>query len=140
MLLPRANYIRKELRMVMDIQIAGIWCLAAKINGASPLLIDNIGCTVYTTDIPDELVRENDMAYKATKVTISLPREILSMADEVAAEKKISRSKVIYQCLLDMANARKRTKMIEGYRALAKDHLEFAKLSTDLANEVLDKE
>lgn len=77
------------------------------------------------------------MATHVEKLTISLPRDLLYMTDEIAAERRISRSKVISQCLEEMAEKRLQLKMAEGYRALAKDNLEFANSTIDLTNEVL---
>jgi metal-responsive CopG/Arc/MetJ family transcriptional regulator len=78
------------------------------------------------------------MASQVAKLTISLPRDLLAITDEIAAEKKISRSKVVHMCLRDLAARRLQEKMIEGYQALAKDNLKFAKQAMDIALEVID--
>ena len=57
--------------------------------------------------------------------------------DEVAHEKKISRSRVISLCLQDLAERRLHQKMEEGYRVMAKENLKFARQTVDLAHEVL---
>jgi len=77
------------------------------------------------------------MATRVVKLTISLPRDLLSIADEIAFEKGISRSKVVYMCLQDLAERRLHRKMAEGYKALAKDNLRFAKRAINIAHEVL---
>jgi len=77
------------------------------------------------------------MATGAVKVTISVPHDLVAVADEVAYEKKVSRSKVIASCLQDLAAERLHKKMAEGYKALAKGNLRFAEQTIDLANEVL---
>jgi len=77
------------------------------------------------------------MTGQVAKLTISLPRDLLATADEIAAEKRISRSKLVYMCLQDMADRRLQLKMAEGYRALAKDNLKFANQAIDIACEVL---
>jgi len=79
------------------------------------------------------------MGTHVAKLTISLPRDLLSVADEIAAEKGISRSKVVYMCLRDMADRRLQMKMAEGYKALAKDNSRFAELATNVVHEVLDE-
>jgi len=79
----------------------------------------------------------DSMTGEAVKVTISVPRHLAAVADEVASEKKISRSKVISLCLQDLAAERLHRKMEEGYKALAEDNLRFAEQSVDLAGEVL---
>jgi len=77
------------------------------------------------------------MTSQVAKLTISLPRDLLSTTDEIAAEKRISRSKLIYMCLQDMADQRLQLKMAEGYRALAKDNLKFANQAINIAYKVL---
>jgi len=77
------------------------------------------------------------MATGAVKLTISLPHNLIAVTDEVASERKISRSRVISLCLQDLAQKRLRQKMEEGYRAMAKENLKFARQTIDLAHEVL---
>jgi metal-responsive CopG/Arc/MetJ family transcriptional regulator len=77
------------------------------------------------------------MAARAVKVTISVPHDLIVVADEVAYEKKVSRSKVIASCLQDLAAERLHKKMAEGYKALAKENLRFAEGAVDLAKEVM---
>jgi len=76
------------------------------------------------------------MTGKVAKFTISLPRDLLSATDEIAAERKISRSKVIHMCLQDLAKQRLEQKMAEGYKALAKDNLKFADRASHIAGEM----
>jgi metal-responsive CopG/Arc/MetJ family transcriptional regulator len=77
------------------------------------------------------------MATRAEKLTISLPGDILKLADEIAAEKKISRSKLVYLCLRELAEKRVQLKMAEGYRALAGDSRDFADQAIHAASEVI---
>ncbi len=77
------------------------------------------------------------MAIEAVKLTISLPRNLITVTDEVAHEKKVSRSRVISLCLQDLAERRLRQKMEEGYSVMAKKNLKFARQTVDLAYEVL---
>lgn len=77
------------------------------------------------------------MAKRAVKVTVSLPHNLVAVADEVASEKNISRSRVISSCLQDLAAERLRRRMADGYRALAKDNLRFAEQAVVSAQEVL---
>jgi len=79
------------------------------------------------------------MATQVEKVTISLPRNLLLFADEVASERKVSRSKVVSSCLQEFADRRLLEQMEEGYKAMAKENQEFATLAMDLASEVLPK-
>ena len=79
------------------------------------------------------------MATGAVKVTISLPHNLVAIADEVAHEKNVSRSKVISFCLQNLAAERLQQEMAEGYRAVAKENLRFAERAVDSANEVLSR-
>lgn len=74
---------------------------------------------------------------KTAKMTVSLPRELISVADQVARERKTSRSKVISDCLKDLAEKKRTAEMIEGYRAMAKQQKELADLAFKTASEVL---
>jgi metal-responsive CopG/Arc/MetJ family transcriptional regulator len=77
------------------------------------------------------------MASGAVKLTISLPHNLIKIADEIAREKKISRSRVVSLCLQELADRRLQEKMAEGYKILAREHAEFAEASLPLAHEVL---
>ena len=77
------------------------------------------------------------MATQVDKLTISLPRNLIRFADEVASERKVSRSKVVSSCLQEFADRRLLEQMEEGYKAMAKENQQFATLAMDLASEVL---
>jgi metal-responsive CopG/Arc/MetJ family transcriptional regulator len=77
------------------------------------------------------------MAIQAKKLTISIPRNLLVITDEIAKEKKISRSKLVSSCLQEMAERHLQERMAEGYKKMAKEHLAFAKKSLPLVNEIL---
>ena len=79
------------------------------------------------------------MATQVEKLTISLPRDLILFADELASEMQVSRSKVISSCLRELADKRLREQMEEGYRAMAQEHRQFANLVANLAPEVLPK-
>jgi len=66
------------------------------------------------------------MTTRAVKLTISLPRNLISLTDEIAQERKVSRSKVISSCLQEMAEKRKLAEMEEGYKAMAKENRRLA--------------
>ena len=65
---------------------------------------------------------------RTAKLTISLPEELISFADEIA-KKKISRSKVFSSCLREFAERHKIVEMAEGYKAMAKEQKQFAVMS-----------
>jgi metal-responsive CopG/Arc/MetJ family transcriptional regulator len=71
------------------------------------------------------------MSDKSEKLTISVPKNLLAVADRMAAEMNISRSGVISLCLQEMADRRKENAMKEGYLAMAEQHHKFADITTD---------
>ena len=77
------------------------------------------------------------MVTKMGRLTASVPQDIIKGTDEIAAATKTSRSKIITNCLQEMINSRKQQLLREGYKAMAKEHSDFAKLSEDAAKEVL---
>ena len=74
---------------------------------------------------------------QVAKVTISLPRDMISFADKVANERKISRSKAISSCLQEVAEQRRLAELEEGYKAMAKENREFAKMAFELQRRVV---
>ena len=77
------------------------------------------------------------MAVGAVKLTISISRSLVAVADEVAAEQGTSRSRVVAACLQELAEKRLQRKMEAGYKALAKNNLRFAGGSLAVAREVI---
>ena len=61
------------------------------------------------------------MTIQVVKVTVSVPSELVKMADKVAKERKTSRSKVVASCLEELAKKRLEAEMEAGYRAMARD-------------------
>jgi metal-responsive CopG/Arc/MetJ family transcriptional regulator len=80
------------------------------------------------------------MAMQVEKLTISLPRDLVQLADAIAKERKISRSKLVASCIKEMADKRLEERMIEGYKATAKTNLEFAESSVPVVREVIKKD
>jgi len=77
------------------------------------------------------------MVTQMAKLTISLPKSLISFADEVASEENISRSKVVSNCLRELAQKRKVELMEEGYEAMAKENRDFAKMAFELQRRVV---
>ena len=77
------------------------------------------------------------MTIRVEKVTISLPKSLVSFADEVASEQNISRSKVVSNCLKEFAQKRTIELMEEGYKAMAKENKEFAEMAFELQRRVI---
>ena len=72
-----------------------------------------------------------------TKVTISLPQDLLTAVDNIAKERGAPRSSVITEILEDEVEKIEEKSMIEGYIALAGENKAFADDSLPLAREVL---
>ena len=74
---------------------------------------------------------------KTAKLTISLPEELISFADEIANKKKTSRSKVISTSLRMTAENYRVAEMVEGYEAMAKEDKQLADLASKIEHEVI---
>ena len=74
---------------------------------------------------------------QVAKLTISVPRSLILFADQVANEKRISRSKVISSCLQEFAEQRKLAELEEGYKVMAEEQRQFAAVALALAHEVV---
>ena len=73
----------------------------------------------------------------SAKVSISLPRQLLAFADQLAEETSKSRSEVVAGLLRKEEEARIEALMIEGYRAMAEENLREAEESMHAASEVI---
>jgi metal-responsive CopG/Arc/MetJ family transcriptional regulator len=74
---------------------------------------------------------------KTAKLTISLPQELVALADRIAKENKISRSRVVSVCLQEMAEKQKALNMAEGYKKLARSQKQFVGMASQTVSEVL---
>ena len=79
------------------------------------------------------------MTKQATKLTVSVPADLITIADELAKEKNISRSKLVAMCLEELAEKHLRGEMAEGYKAMAKEQQQIARLTLDLQKEIVSK-
>ena len=77
------------------------------------------------------------MTTQLERITLSLPRDAVQFADNLAKETNTSRSKVVSSCLREMAEKRLREQMAEGYKTMAEEHRQFAGEAINLAHEVL---
>jgi len=77
------------------------------------------------------------MTTQVEKLTISLPRNLISFTDKIAKEMKISRSKVVSSCLRELAEKRLREEMEEGYKAIAEENKQFANMAFELQRRVV---
>jgi len=72
---------------------------------------------------------------ESAKLTISLPRNLISFADMLAKEGNTSRSGAIAIVLQELAEERERAAMIEGYKAMAAENSRLAEESLPVALE-----
>ncbi|MBT4511524.1 MAG: hypothetical protein HOC20_04855 [Chloroflexi bacterium] len=78
------------------------------------------------------------MTTQMEKISISLPKELVAVADEVAKEEyDNNRSKLFAAHLRQLARERLQAEMEEGYMVMAEEHRKFAELSSDIAHEVI---
>ena len=77
------------------------------------------------------------MTGRVEKLTISVPKNLIEVADRMAREKKISRSKIVSECLEEVAEKWLRAEMEAGYKALANENLQFACDSMRVVNAIL---
>ena len=69
-------------------------------------------------------------------ITVSIPKRLVAVAEEIAKETNTSRSKVISQCLETLERSRKEELMIRYYETMAKEHDEFAKKSVKVIQKI----
>ena len=72
-----------------------------------------------------------------SKVTISLPKELLKLADRIASERKISRSRVIAELLENEEKARTAALMEQGYREMAEENVRLAEEAFQMNSELM---
>ena len=70
------------------------------------------------------------------KLTVSVPKDLILLADKVAKEKNISRSKVVAHCLRELERSQKHSDMAEGYQALSGENLAVARMAEHAVREV----
>ena len=67
------------------------------------------------------------MSNQSTKLTVSVPNDLLLLTDQIARQKKLSRSKLVTKCLQQLADEHLRAQMEEGYRAMVNENLDIAR-------------
>ena len=75
------------------------------------------------------------MTTQVMRLSFSISKNIVNEMDEIAHARKLSRSKLISMCLEEMLEKEKRKLLIEGYKAMAKENTDFAKLTFTLQSE-----
>jgi len=79
------------------------------------------------------------MPSQVMNITVSIPRNLVILADKVAKEKRVSRSSLVAACLKELADQQLRKQLEEGYAAMAEEHTRFANMAIDSVHEVLPK-
>ncbi len=74
---------------------------------------------------------------KFSKITISLPRSLLDLADRLARERSSSRSGVIAELLKKEEEVRMQALMAEGYQQLGEENRLEAEEALNLTSEVV---
>ena len=74
---------------------------------------------------------------RTAKLTISLPEELISFANEIAKKKKVSRSKVISASLRMTAENYRVAEMAEGYKTMAREQKQMATIASEIEHEVI---
>jgi metal-responsive CopG/Arc/MetJ family transcriptional regulator len=77
------------------------------------------------------------MADQMVRLSASVPKHIVEETDEIASARKVSRSQLISECLTEMIQKKKEQLLAEGYKAMAKQHGEFASLTENNTREVM---
>lgn len=72
------------------------------------------------------------MDARGEKLSVSIPKNLVAVVDEIAAEMRISRSGAISLCIQEMADMRKENAMKEGYLAMAEQHRKYFEATASL--------
>ena len=70
-------------------------------------------------------------------ISITVEPNLIAVVDEIRKETNTTRSGVISQCLEELAQRRTTALMEEGYKAMAKENKDFAKMSFELQRQVV---
>lgn len=76
------------------------------------------------------------MVAQTVNLSVTVKPELIAIADEVARERKTNRSKVVSQCLEELAHKHKESLMIKYYQAMAREHRDFAKKSVKVIQSI----
>ncbi len=72
-------------------------------------------------------------------ISVSIPKRLVAVIEKIVKEDKTNRSRVISQCLEDMAEKRTMKLMEEGYREMADENRRLAEQSLSIAPETWPK-
>lgn len=74
---------------------------------------------------------------RKVQLSVTVRPELKAVAEEIARENNTTPSGIVSKFLEEIAQKRMMELMEEGYRAMAKEHKQFAKLSAKAASEVV---
>jgi|GEM_PF-784564 len=74
---------------------------------------------------------------RKVQLSATVRPELKELVHAIATETNTNISNVVTQCLEEFAQRRMTALMEEGYKAMAKEHKNFAKLSAKAASEVI---
>ena len=70
-------------------------------------------------------------------ISITVEPDLIAVVDEIRKETNTTRSGVISRCLEELAQRRATALMEEGYKAMAKENKDFAKMAFELQRRVV---
>jgi len=79
----------------------------------------------------------SESRWSVSKITVSLPRELVTYVNASATERQISRSRVIAEILAEKKAADENQLAAEGYRFYAEEASDFAAASLPAVAEVM---
>jgi len=74
---------------------------------------------------------------RKVQLSATVTPELKVLVEKIADENNAKVSWVVSQCLEELAQRRTTALMEEGYKAMAEEHKQFAKLSAKAASEVI---
>ena len=74
---------------------------------------------------------------RKVQLSATVRPELKAMAEEIAKESNTTPSGIVSQCLEELAQKRMIALMEEGYKAMAKENKDFAKMAFELQRQVV---
>ncbi|MCK5434595.1 MAG: hypothetical protein KAI42_04870 [Dehalococcoidales bacterium] len=74
---------------------------------------------------------------RKVQLSATVSPELKALAEEIAKENNTTKSGIVSQCLEELARKRTIELMEEGYKAMAKENKDFAKMTFELQGQVV---
>jgi predicted transcriptional regulator len=100
----------------------------------------NVHTSSHTTGVITYGEEASMRKQRVAKVTISLSKDLLELADRLARERATTRSDVIAHLLAKEEGARIQALMAEGYREMAEENRQLTEETFPLARDMLLRE